>query len=521
MKKHNCFIVLLVLSLLNINYANAQFGSLKKKMKKVSTSISKKNKEVTKTKNKLDKIITPSLSTFPVLIKSDPYKEQVKSSGAISKINKLDQLIVIYLRENDKWKNKGFLKYKGFLKSKIVRIETGITGVKNSAPIWFMLPFYYKTLNKLKTQLENGDQEHEKNKQIAYENELQTQSDKKAADSTAFVQSVYDDFDLLKQERPSQEEEEITSDLHRQNIGKIVFSKTHIPDNAPASFKTTTNFHTNDEIHVAAYLGKGIKNTYYKPTKAVKDNYKDLLLNADNYYLEYYIDGKRYEKKYFSMDMTSNNLDREVLSFKGGWHIKNNRGGYTDEAFIETMRTLPKGKHTIKIVGRVSPYIVFKDPEIRIQAYFEKDYHAREDLFKLLKLKTRVETKPEKPIFEGEFTIDIQGTMVSGYKMSDYKAGRLNSNTALIAGIKRANKANGTNLIKLKIVADDYGITRNKYSGAVVSRYVKVVTAFKSKRNGLNYIYSSYYTQIFDGQKFQSTWTDGGPLGNVVDLLDL
>ncbi|MCF2874811.1 MULTISPECIES: hypothetical protein [unclassified Tenacibaculum] len=521
MKTTQYLFTLLFVFLLQTNHVNAQFGKLSKRFKKTSKAISKNTQKVTDTKQLLASFFDADFSTYPKLIKSKPYKEQVRNSGAVSRINKVDQLISLYLRDKSKWETKGFSKYQGFLKARISRLEPGVQGIQESAPAWFMLPFYHKTINNIKEELTGKTAENEAFKQKQYEDELQAKKEQGVADSLAYVQKAYDEFKMLTKERPYKEEEKIVSDFHKKNIGKIVFSKSNIVKDAPSSTKTTNYFTSNDEIYMATYLGKAIRNMYFKPKNVEKELYKDLLLSADNYNISIYIDGKKHYTPELRLNFEGmNEKFVEPLSYYASWHTKKRDGGYTSEDFIEIMRKLPRGKHKIKIVATVNTSINFQDPELQVQAYFEKNRYKNEELWEASK--KSIDYKPEAPVFEGEFTINILGPMKSGYKWTTVKTGGLNKSASIKAGIKKVEQKDGSKVIGVKVESDSYGIARNSLTGVILYRYVVATVAFKSKRNGLPYKFRKTYKQRYNGSKYQTTWyANTAAIGGVYRLLDL
>lgn len=521
MKTTQYLLILLLVLFLQTNQANAQFGKLSKRFKKTSKSISKNTNKVADTKQLLNSFFNADFSTYPKLIKSKAYKKQVRNSGAVSRINKVDQLISLYLRDKSKWEAKGFSKYQGFLKARISRLDPGVKGIQEAAPAWFMLPFYHKTINNIKEELEGKIAKNEALKQKQYEDELQAEKEQEVADSLAYVQKAFDEFKLLTKERPYKEEEKIVSEFHKNNVGKIVFSKTEITKNAVETTKITNYFTSNDEIYMAAYLKKAIRNTYYKPKNVEKELYKDLLLSADNYLLTIYIDGKKHTTPELRLNLKGKS-DKyvEPLSYYGAWHAKKTDGGYTSEDFIKIMRKLPKGKHKIKIIATVSTSINFQDPEMQVQAYFEKNRYKNEELWKASK--KSIDFKPEMPVFEGEFTINILGPMKSGYKWTAVKKGALNKNSIVKTGIKKVEQKDGSTVIGVKVESDNYGIARNNLTGAILYRYVVATVAFKSKKNGLPFKFRKTYKQRYNGSRYQSTWYSNTPaIGGVYSLLDM
>ena len=513
MKKIQLFAVVAVLSFFNYNSAFSQLGDLKKKLKNKTEAINKGNKEVKNKGKKLDKMIVPSLSTFPALVETEPYKEQVKSSGASSRVNRLDQLVVLYLNDKAEWEAKGFNSYKGFLKAKLSRIESGRDGVKDMAPTWFVLPFYTKVIRDIETALEDAVAQNEQAENEQYEAQVQQKRNEAIADSISYVEGIDNEFNALKEERLFRKQEEIVSDLHRNNVGKIVFSKSKIPVNNPSEGQLTNSFNINDPIYIRAYLDKAIRNTYYNPTNPQKEIYKDLVFSPHHFQLKFFVDGKQteYQRDGVFLTMKNDEVDGiEPLTFSDSWHVPNDKGVYSSTSFIEYIRTLSKGKHTIRIEAYTPAELSFKDPDIQKQAYFEEDYYTRQDLNN--STDASVSYSPEKPVMSGEFTINVTGPMPSGNTWGEITPGRMNSNSSLKAAVKKAIVADGTKLIDFKVISDDYSMIRNELSGIVTGRYIKVAIAYYSKNRGIKYSGYLYYKQTHNGTTFQKTWFQTGDM---------
>lgn len=503
-------IVILLLNVLSVNVANAQLGGLSKRIKNKTENINKGNKDVRNKMKKADKMIVPSLSTFPALVQTDAYKEQVRSSGAASRINRLDQLIVLYLRDKNEWKAKGFNSYRGFLNSKISRVETGKKGVFEQAPTWYVLPFYQKVLKDMKSELKGATEQNEVAENEAEEAANQAARDKEAADSLAYVQKIDEEFNFLKKEGPHQPEQPIKTDFHRKHVGQLVFSKTPISIDNPSETQLTTNFTSNDEIHMRGYLEKALRNTYYKPDNPKKEIYKDLLLSPQHLSFTYYVDGKEVENKNLFVSMSNKTKDGlERTSFSHSWHYLDHNGYYFPERFIKFARALSKGKHTIRIEAYVTADLTFKDPDIQKQAYFEENYYIRQDLYDSSEVTVKMDDR-KNPIFAGEFTIDIQGPMTTGRKWSHIKSGKMNSNSSVKAALRKQITNDDTEIVDLKILSDDYRMVRNKYSGVVMARFVTVAVLFKSSRDGLIYSGMVDYKQEHNGSSFQNSWIQDG-----------
>lgn len=500
-------IALILAQIFCIGIANAQFGNFKKKLNKAAENV---NKAKT-TKEKISKLVVPSLSAFPAFVKTAAYKDQVRSSGALSRVNRLDQLIVLYLRDEAKWKAKGFTPYKGFLNSKISRIESGKKDVSEQAPTWFMLPFYTKVIRDLKSDLEAATIQNTKSENEAeIAREQKQREDKLAefrADSTNYVTNIDAQFNQLKVETPV-EEAKIVSNVHKENVGKIVFSKSDIPLDAPSASQLTTSFTSNDQIFMRAYLSQAVQNMNFNPDNPAKDSYKDIILNPEDIYLKVFVDGKEMGEQLGLSNTMGVNKNDEVaaLSFATCWHREESSGRYRNLNLIKFMRKLPKGKHTVRVEGHAYARLNFEDPDLMKESYFEEDYEKRKELIELAK--AEVEMKTKTPIFKGEFTINIIGLMASGIKWKNVIPGKLDANSSLKSILKKTLINDGVNLKSFRILEDDYSMIRNEYSGAVLSRYVTVMVAYKE--DGLMYSCRYVYKQTFDGLKFQKTWIRSG-----------
>lgn len=523
MKKILIPIVTLLICFLSVNHVNAQFGDLKNKVNKTKESVNKKNKDLKTKGKKVNKMIVPEPSAFPALVQTDAYKQQVRSSGASSKINRVDQLVVLYLRDKQKWKAKGFQSYKGFLTARISRVEDGRKGVFDMAPTWYMLPFYTKIIKEMKSELKNSETENTIAENAAYDAEVKEKRDKYVADSLTYLKEVDQEFAELKISRPLKKEQEILSDMHRNNIGKVVFSRMEIPIENPSNSQLTSNFTSDDEIYMRAYIGKAVRNIDLNPTNPKKEIYNDLLLRSNGFYMEYYVDGKKTSYREDGLYSTMDNEERnglEPLTFSDSWHAKdpNKPGYYRSTSFIEYIRTLSKGKHTIEIKAYSSDVeLDFTDPDLAKEARFEPNYNIREDLWDSSKV--TVENTSNTLLFEGEFTMNVTGPMPSGYKWSSVEAGKMNNNSAVRSGIRSAMNAGNLEIVDFKIVSDDYDFRRNELTGIVLSRHVLVAVAYKSKR-GILYRGYKYYVQNHNGSSFQKTWLPGGFTGSS-KLLDM
>lgn len=282
--------------------------------------------------------------------------------------------------------------------------------------------------------------------------------------------------------------EDITGEVHKSNLGKILFASAPITEQTmnsnPAQYKNS--FVLGDFIYGRAFLTKGInQHIVVSETQSVKPNYDDGTFKSYGYALMY-ADGKLL-------------LDEAIDGAQPLPYLKNAKGAFVTTCevnvvkgkseggswakFIAALNTLPTGKHNIKI-----------------------------EFWGSNKIRSFITTEP---MATGEFVLEVKENIKAkmGVSFEGLKAGMVNKPLeakALIA-VKKYISDNGRkgDYSKVKIISTDWSIKRNKISGVITGRSIDVYGYAKWPDGSCGYMIFGI-NETYNGTKYiqdYSAWS--------------
>lgn len=262
----------------------------------------------------------------------------------------------------------------------------------------------------------------------------------------------------------------IKTDLHKNNIEKIVFSKKKLDPATATSADAVTTFNINDNIYGLVFMKTAIGNykIYNPESKVVKGN------PDRNYEVRVFIDGKK--ATYTTLQNKIDESKKAITCFSENFHCFN-PGDYEENShyFVNEINELPAGNHTIR--------------------------------YELWGGNTNMKGRTMEPIAAGELTlVKKAGEMLKiGRNFSQVKAQKTDKalETQMLARMKQYGEENKTKAIytAAKITEAEWNIIKNHY-GAVLRRSINVSIQSQAA-DGKCYIVKTTFFQEYVGTAFQ------------------
>ena len=271
----------------------------------------------------------------------------------------------------------------------------------------------------------------------------------------------------------------ITSDVHKNNMGKIVFGPSYesiaFKKEIPASFKNSFTF--GEPIYVRAYLDNSLSNYLIK---LLPNEDKSYINNNAHFKAHFFLDGVETFSQTLSGLQVGEN--QEWTSFKGALYTGDHSGSpmFRGEfiTFLNGLDAkLSNGKHKIKV--EIKPWINETNPvEGSVVAAGEFDFmvnpnsiNTNDDIFCIAKA-------------------NMTDAKVEAATMKEYAL----------------EKGNSTDVKFARIISKDWTIVRAPYTGTILRRNLDLHIVSINKEG--KYVYKKcYISQEYISGKFQDKIT--------------
>lgn len=277
-------------------------------------------------------------------------------------------------------------------------------------------------------------------------------------------------LDQMKYKKEPVPDQGMINELHKANVGKIVFSKSEIVKSETSSANWTNTFNMGDDIYSRIYLSRSMTNEAYSIGTFVQNNFRYRIT----------IDGNKQTTDVAAGGNYLISGDEEVYNswttFQIGISPKKEDVEYYPAYEVYVMFSklwkLPAGKHTVKIEA------VFDIPEDDVRG-------GGNDYLYTTKF------GPERVIAEGEFTINIteEGKLIAGRKLCksydwiNYKTPQVPDAFSMVS--KAANP--DEKVIKVVLLHNDWTYNRNYY-GVILSREIAGRAIYQDVNTKLCYL---------------------------------
>jgi len=308
-----------------------------------------------------------------------------------------------------------------------------------------------------------------------------------------------------KYTRPKVEDQGMTSDAHKSNVGKIVFANTEIEKGSPNTGSFKNSFSTSDNIYSRVFLAQSLENEANEIGKIAQ--------MTDFHYL-ITVNGHTYSK-FINHDYNAGMAGDELetwTSFQLGLNPQTSdlksypstewRGMFWHHAYY-----LPEGEYDVKIA------LVFDIPDD------EEATSARP------KEQCRLWTTKfgaEKIVAEGSFKLKVNNSdkLTLSKKLCEPlpTAGKLHSSTmASTMKAQCSNKWDGQVPVKAICTSDDWNYHRN-WKGEITHRTCQGTVVVKhTKENDMYQVLSVQFAQQNQGgEKYGATKMDGVAGGDFI-----
>ncbi len=270
-------------------------------------------------------------------------------------------------------------------------------------------------------------------------------------------------------------DEGIKSDLHKKNVGRIVFAKKRVDANG-GSDQLSTQFNLGDNIYGRAFMTTSMVN--YKTFLA---GFPDANKNSEGRFMvKVFIDDQKDGQM-----LLQNTLSGEMEN-KTTFTIPINGAGEdaesNNEDFFKTLNALPDGMHNV-----------------RVEAWGGMDYSAV----------TKV------PVATGEFTLikkpGVQTKLGRNFNNVQTKMNNPDLEAKALAKMNSHAKENGwkETFTKIKITDEDWSIIHNQLTGAILYRAISIMALAKWP-DGHCTIQDFTITQDYNGAGYQNSVKLGG-----------
>ena len=323
-------------------------------------------------------------------------------------------------------------------------------------------------LNKAKEKVETKTEKAETKTTTTANNNTSTSSEP--------IKEKKSTKELSNAEYPTQG---ITSDVHKNNMGKIVFGPSYesiaFKKEIPASFKNSFTF--GEPIYVRAYLDNSLSNYLIK---LLPNEDKSYINNNAHFKAHFFLDGVETFSQTLSGLQVGEN--QEWTSFKGALFTGDHSGSpmFRGEfiTFLNGLDAkLSNGKHKIKV--EIKPWINETNPvEGSVVAAGEFDFmvnpnsiNTNDDIFCIAKA-------------------NMTDAKVEAATMKEYAL----------------EKGNSTDVKFARIISKDWTIVRAPYTGTILRRNLNLHIVSINKEG--KYVYKKcYISQEYISGKFQDKIT--------------
>ncbi|HYG53579.1 MAG TPA: hypothetical protein VD905_21975 [Flavobacteriales bacterium] len=269
-------------------------------------------------------------------------------------------------------------------------------------------------------------------------------------------------------------DEGINSDLHKNNIGKIVFGKKRIDANGGTE-QLVTQFNLGDNIYGRAFMSTCMSN-YKTFLEGFQDAHKN---DEGRFMVRVFIDNK-------DAGMLMQNTLSGEMENKTHFTVQVNGAGEDAEAnneyFFKTLNGLPDGSHTV-----------------RLEVWGGMTYSA----------------VTKAPVAVGEFILikkpGVTAKLGRAFNNVEAKMSNAELESKALARMNSHAKENGwkETFTKVKITDDDWSIIKNDLTGAVLYRAISI-TALAKWPDGHCTIQDFTITQDYNGSGYQNSVKLGG-----------
>lgn len=294
---------------------------------------------------------------------------------------------------------------------------------------------------------------------------------------------IMEQLDAMKYKIDPVQDQGMTNEFHRANVGKIVFAKTEIPKTETSGNNLTNTFNLGDNIFSRVYLAQSYTN---------EGNSIGYIAQWTDFRIRMTVDGQKfdilpttsgYPLSKVAEDPTSRNT---WTTFQIG--ISPNVEGYPSTEtrdFFYRMYQLPNGTHKVKLE------VVFDipDDEVNKGTYGDGPDQGR---------KWTTKFGPEKVLAAGEFAINVTeaGKIAVGKKICPDMSWLKGTAKIVPDGMAMISKSKRENETILKVVefGNDWTYHRNAY-GVILSRTLKAQALLQDNKTKLCYVVYIEYSQ--------------------------